>query len=148
MKRITVAEVKEAYEKTGLVPVRGTFLTLGTDNAPGAWCGCPMTAAFAARYQEHPFGDFLRAAKNLLEHSPEGVEFDQGDVEDLIDEYEDIYRYRLGFVRGIDCERNEETRYWLAYTNDPFDRDTLQGELDGRAVRDALWDEQGNRINA
>ena len=42
MKRITVEEVKAAYEKTGLKPVRGTF-------NDGKGCGCALGALYMAQ---------------------------------------------------------------------------------------------------
>lgn len=138
MKRITVDEVKEAYAKTGLVPIRDSFLEFGTDNAPGTWCGCPMTAAFAVRFQKHPFGSFLDAAKHKCRTADDDGEFDQSDIEDLIDEYEDCYRYRMGFVRMIDAPE-EDIDWFLAYTTDSLDKETLQGQIDGKAVREAIF---------
>jgi hypothetical protein len=45
VKRITVDEVKAAYAKTGLTPIRKRFLS------PDCQCGCPLSALY---FSEHP----------------------------------------------------------------------------------------------
>lgn len=56
MKRITVADVKRAYAKTGLTPVCGRF-------GDGEFSGCPLTATIKAAGKDAPRSRATRATE-------------------------------------------------------------------------------------
>jgi hypothetical protein len=93
MKRITVDEVRAAYEKTGLTPVRGNFCTYSTSQLRDYWtqtelgievkltydCGCALTAC--CRAEDKPFPEDV-------EHAASELDLDES--------------YASGFINGFD----------------------------------------------
>lgn len=120
MRRISVEEVKAAYEKTGLRPVQRVDCGNGR---PGSGyfnhrksiterpeCGCALAALFLAENTLESFGEVDASfwADRTFERS-----------------------YRYGFTEAFDGDEQSER---LA-ANDQY----KQGYADGSAVREALW---------
>lgn len=91
MKRITPQMVREAYAKTGLIPVRHSFYDHGPRCDHDTRCGCPGTAVAIA---QNPA---------LLDLFEDDYQNDTGDMYDLVDrEIEAVDGYLSGFIQGID----------------------------------------------
>lgn len=116
--RIEVAEVRAAYELTGVRAVRGSWFDAPETRSLAA-CGCPATVVAACRSGD-PANYLARVRDALVGEHKLAAEGALGLSED----------YVAGFTSGVDDldegERGEET---------DFDR----GIRDGCAVRRALW---------
>lgn len=132
MKRITVSEVKEAYEKTGLTPTQEEYFCV---NDAGDYCGC---AAFAVACLRDP--DFFERAKDWYAQEAREEMYGGQTDQNIEAELKEVFgsEYLAGLTSGFDdCIE-------LTFDN----AEGEQGYFDGMDAAAAIWDEKGNRIDA
>jgi len=112
MKRITVDQVKKAYETTGLQPKKGKFFSVTMKGMEKVKCACGMGAVY-----------MHEAQNSIMSEYP------------VIKYLDDNYGtdYRAGFAHGFDDEPCE-----LEDTDERFQ----QGYEDGKAAREAIFEEK------
>jgi hypothetical protein len=91
MKRITVQDVRRAYEVTGLKPTN-------CDWGDGVKCGCPLTAVLAADGDCSP----ADAASDLVDNDPYCTGFICGVDDDLTGSHERSPKFLQGYTDGLE----------------------------------------------
>lgn len=113
-KRITPQMVKEAYQKTGLKPVRGQW----TAFEDGRQCGCGLTALLCSSgFSFQRVDEFTNEKALPIEYAADRLLLDRN--------------YATGFVGGFDGK----LKSWYTIEEEP-------GYLDGAEVAAAIFGEQ------
>jgi hypothetical protein len=115
MRRITVDEVKAAYEKTGLKPKRGQYISHDKT------CGCAIGALVLA--------EGIDASANCGAMATDYAERVFGE------------NYRVGFVHGFDARDKDYRKRHCKFPTDEGQCEYDDGFNDGRAVAAAIFGE-------